>query len=216
MSWHLIARVAAQVATKKLQTRESDHRRRSTLRRVVVVVGIISAPVTIVFLVMLLGLTAVVAGGPAAAAAGGALGIPPVVFSAYLAAETNASTVTAECRVGWPVIAGIWKVESNHATYRGRTVTPDGTVIPPLLGVTLDGSNPGHRNHPRLRRRCPRRRPDMGSGRRTRPVPPPILGCLRPGRQRRLSSGPSERVRRRPGHRRLPLSYQPRRLHHQN
>ncbi|MCH8990616.1 MAG: M23 family metallopeptidase [Acidobacteria bacterium] len=142
MSWHLIARVATHAAQKNLQTRQSDRHRRSTLRRVVIVVGIISAPVTIVFLVMMLGLTAVVAGGPAAAA-GGALGIPPVVFSAYLAAETNASGITADCQVDWPVIAGIWKVESNHATYRGRTVTPDGMVVPPLYGVTLDGSIPG-------------------------------------------------------------------------
>ena len=141
MSWHLIVHAAAHAAQKNLQTRQSDRHRSSTLRRVVIAVGIISAPVTIVFLVMVLGLTAVVAGGPAAAA-GGALGIPPVVFSAYLAAETNASGITADCQVDWPVIAGIWRVESDHATYRGRTVNFDGMVNPPLFGVTLDGSIP--------------------------------------------------------------------------
>ena len=40
----------------------------------------------------MLGVAAVVAGSPAAAA-GGALGIPPVVFSAYVAAETNAPSI---------------------------------------------------------------------------------------------------------------------------
>ena len=91
---------------------------------------------------LVLGVAAVVAGGPAAAA-GGALGIPPVVFSAYVAAEANAPSVAEDCVVDWPIIAGIWKVESNHATYRGRTVTADGIVTPPLYGITLDGSTPG-------------------------------------------------------------------------
>ena len=142
MSWHLVVRVAAHAAAKKLQTQRSDRHRGSTLRRIFVVVGIISAPAALILLVIMLGLAAVVTGGPAVAA-GGALGIPPVVFSAYLAAESNASTVAPDCRVDWPVIAGIWKVESDHATYRGRTVNSDGMVIPPLFGVTLDGSVPG-------------------------------------------------------------------------
>jgi len=142
VSWHLITRVAAHVARKKLQTQQPGRHRGSTLRRVVIGIGLISALVAIVFLVMVLGLAAVVTGG-SAAAAGGALGIPSVVFSAYLAAESHASSIAPDCRVDWPVIAGIWKVESNHATYRGRTVSPDGMVSPPLFGVTLDGSIPG-------------------------------------------------------------------------
>ena len=142
MSWHLVARVAAHAAQKKLQSKLADRDGGSRLRRALVVVGVISAPTALILLVMVLGLAAVVAGGPAAAA-GGALGIPPVVFSAYVAAETNASAITADCQVDWPVIAGIWKVESDHATYRGRTVNSDGMVIPPLFGVTLYGSIPG-------------------------------------------------------------------------
>ena len=43
---------------------------------------------------------------------------------------------------GGPIIAGIWKVESGHATYGGRNINKDGDVTPPLFGVTLDGSTP--------------------------------------------------------------------------
>ncbi|MEX1092872.1 MAG: lytic transglycosylase, partial [Acidimicrobiia bacterium] len=100
------------------------------------------SPVGLVLLIVMLGVAAVVAGTPAAVA-GGALGIPPVVFSAYIAAETNAASVAEACVVDWPVVAGIWKVESNHATYGGRTVNASGQVTPPLYGVTLDGTIPG-------------------------------------------------------------------------
>ena len=121
MAWHLIARGATYIAKKKLRNKLSDNQHGSTLRHVLVAAGFVSVPAAMVLLVMVLGLAAVVAGGPAAAG-GGALGIPPVVFSAYLAAETNAPNVAADCRVDWPVVAGIWKVESDHATYRGRTI----------------------------------------------------------------------------------------------
>jgi hypothetical protein len=79
----------------------------------------------------------------AAAAGSEAAGIPPVVFAAYLAAETNAPIVADACAVDWPVIAGIWKVESEHATYGGATISPDGDVTPPIYGPTLDGTTPG-------------------------------------------------------------------------
>lgn len=80
--------------------------------------------------------------GPATAGATAA-GIPPVVFAAYLAAETNAFTTDLDCVVDWPVIAGIWKVESGHATSGGATVDQTGRVGPPIHGVVLDGSVPG-------------------------------------------------------------------------
>jgi hypothetical protein len=99
---------------------------------------------SILGLVVLLAVAAIFGGAPATAA-GGALGIPPVVFSAYLTAEAEAPTIAPDCEVDWPVIAGIWKVESHHATTAGRRVDPAGQVTPPLYGVTLDGSTPGTR-----------------------------------------------------------------------
>ena len=40
----------------------------------------------------------------------------------------------------WTVMAGISKVESDHARYGGSTVTADGTVAPPIIGIPLDGT----------------------------------------------------------------------------
>jgi hypothetical protein len=141
VSWHLIARAAAQVAKRELTDELAEHKRGSMAWRIVITVGIVTAPLGLVFLVVMLGVAAVVAGSPAAAS--GALGIPPVVFSAYLAAETNAPIIATGCVVDWPIIAGIWKVESNHATAGKRSVGSDGQVTPPLYGITLDGSQPG-------------------------------------------------------------------------
>ncbi len=139
MSWQVVAKVATEFAKRKVAEKTAERLR---LKHMIVAAGIVTAPVALILLVLMLGVAAVVAGRPAAAA-GGALGIPPVVFSAYVAAETNAAHIAEDCLVDWPIIAGIWKVESDHATYRGRTVTPDGIVTPPLYGVTLDGSVPG-------------------------------------------------------------------------
>jgi murein DD-endopeptidase MepM/ murein hydrolase activator NlpD len=142
VSWHLVARAAAGVAKRRLAAKLTEQTRRSMAWRIVAIVGIVTAPLGLILLVVLLGVAVVAAGSPAAAA-GGALGIGPVVFSAYVAAETNAAAITEGCVVDWPVIAGIWKVESDHATTGGRTVGSDGQVTPPLYGITLDGSQPG-------------------------------------------------------------------------
>jgi len=142
VSWHLVARAAAHVAKRKLADKLAEHKNGSLLWRIVITVGIVTAPMGLVLLVVILGVAAVVAGSPAAAASG-ALGIPPVVFSAYVSAESNAPSFASDCVVDWPIIAGIWKVESDHATTGGRTVASDGQVTPPLYGITLDGSQPG-------------------------------------------------------------------------
>jgi murein DD-endopeptidase MepM/ murein hydrolase activator NlpD len=142
MTWQLVAKAATHLAKKKLADKLAEHRRGSGVWRVIIVAGIVTAPLVLVLLVVMLGVAAVVVGTPAAAA-GGALGIPPVVFSAYIAAETNAASVAEGCVADWPIVAGIWKVESNHATYGGRTVDVSGQITPPLYGITLDGSHPG-------------------------------------------------------------------------
>lgn len=143
MSWQLAARAAAHLAQRRLEARRSDRHRRPKLARVLVVIVIVTAPLALIIMVMGLGLAVVVTAAPAAAAGGGALGISPVVFSAYLKAEAEAPGITAGCSVDWPIIAGIWKVESDHATTGGRVVGPEGVVAPPLFGPTLDGSIPG-------------------------------------------------------------------------
>ncbi|MEX2280233.1 MAG: hypothetical protein WEA76_09105, partial [Acidimicrobiia bacterium] len=95
MSWHVVARVAANIAKKKLADKLSHRKNGSGLWRVVITVGIITAPLAMVAVVIMLGAVALVVTSPAATA-GAALGIPPVVFSAYLSAETNASSVAPD------------------------------------------------------------------------------------------------------------------------
>lgn len=142
MSWHVVAKtVAKKVLVKKAAKKATDRRGRRQLRYVVVAVGILLAPIVLVLLVLPFGVVAVVVGTPVAIS--GVLGINPIVFAAYVAAEANAPEVAQGCEVDWPIIAGIWKVESHHATFRGRSITSEGLVTPPLFGVTLDGSIPG-------------------------------------------------------------------------
>ena len=141
MNPRLVLKVATRLAQRKGQ---SPTGRRSLLRPVWMVFGAAGFLGSMMVLVMLLAVAAIFGGAPATAA-GGALGIPPVVFSAYLAAEANAPSIGADCEVDWPVIAGIWKVESQHATTGRRSVDSDGQVTPPLYGIVLDGATPGTR-----------------------------------------------------------------------
>jgi len=143
MSRPLLTRVAGHLARRKLEAKAARRSHpRVFLRRASIVIGAVGFVGSILILVMLLAVAAIFGGAPATAA-GGALGIPPIVFSAYLAAESQAQTITPECQADWPIIAGIWKVESGHGTAGGRTVGADGQVTPPLYGPTLDGALPG-------------------------------------------------------------------------
>ena len=141
MSWQLLAKAAGHLAKKKIADKVTQG---SGPRwwRVALIVAIATSPLAVVTAVVLLGAVAFGAGAPVAAASG-AVGIPPVLFSAYLTAEANARMIAPDCVVDWPIVAGIWKVESNHAITGGRTITPDGNVTPPIYGPTLDGSTPG-------------------------------------------------------------------------
>ncbi|MEU0047297.1 C40 family peptidase [Streptomyces werraensis] len=78
---------------------------------------------------------AVVDGGTAA-------DIPPRMLAAYKNAVQRVGRHVSRCRgMRWPILAGIAKVESNHAT--GRTVTADGDIRPKIYGVLLNGSGAG-------------------------------------------------------------------------
>ncbi|WP_017559356.1 C40 family peptidase [Nocardiopsis baichengensis] len=98
------------------------------------VAGVLSLPVVI---------TAIAAG---AAGSGGAPasvdGIHPVLLDAYTRAANGFSESHPECTgLTWAHIAGIAKVESDHAY--GRDIGPDGDVAPPVIGPRLDGSGNG-------------------------------------------------------------------------
>lgn len=66
-------------------------------------------------------------------------GIPQTVFSAYSRAADSEQATDPGCHLGWPLLAAIGKVESNHAD--GGGVALDGTMVQPLFGPPLDGNN---------------------------------------------------------------------------
>ncbi|WP_328457587.1 NlpC/P60 family protein [Streptomyces sp. NBC_00386] len=68
--------------------------------------------------------------------------IPARMLIAYKKAVRQVGTYVPRCRgMVWPVLAGIAKVESNHAV--GRSVANDGDIRPKIYGVLLNGSGAG-------------------------------------------------------------------------
>ncbi|MEU8883907.1 hypothetical protein [Streptomyces hydrogenans] len=82
------------------------------------------------------------ASGPPAAVPAGVSGIGPVVLDAYARAAAAMTTLRPKCKgMRWSVVAGIGRVESNHAA--GRDVAASGAVTPRIYGVRLNGSGAG-------------------------------------------------------------------------
>jgi membrane-bound lytic murein transglycosylase B len=74
----------------------------------------------------------------------GRSGVPARALRAYGAAELAQRAATPDCRLSWVTLAGIGRVESDHARFRGAEVDADGVVRPSIIGLPLDGS-PGVR-----------------------------------------------------------------------
>lgn len=76
-------------------------------------------------------------------AGGGSIAdIPPRMLTAYKRAVLQIGQHAPACRgMRWPVLAGIAKVESNHAA--GRVIAADGDIRPKIYGVLLNGSGAG-------------------------------------------------------------------------
>ncbi|TCN37599.1 membrane-bound lytic murein transglycosylase B [Kribbella orskensis] len=64
-------------------------------------------------------------------------GIPRGVFPAYRRATANLAVVRPDCGLTWPLLAGIGKVESAHAS--GGKVDVAGTTRGKILGPVLNG-----------------------------------------------------------------------------
>lgn len=96
------------------------------------VLGTVIVPIVLVVCVALVG-----SGDDPAPAANGAVNtaaaseIPSPFLSAYQQAVTSCGGLD------WRVLAGIGWVESGHG--RGRTVGPEGDVLPPIVGPAIDG-----------------------------------------------------------------------------
>ncbi|MCW8384106.1 C40 family peptidase [Streptomyces justiciae] len=73
---------------------------------------------------------------------GSSADIPARMLTAYKKAVQQTGRHAPTCRgMLWPVLAGIAKVESNHAT--GHTITASGDIRPRIYGVLLNGSGAG-------------------------------------------------------------------------
>lgn len=144
MSWHLLLRAAASRVARRRRNQEPGRKQQRRAWPWAAVLAVAGIPVVAILTLMVFAAAAISGATPAVAGATAA-GIPPVVFSAYLAAQAGAATIGDGCVVDWPVIAGIWKQESDHATIGGALVGSDGQATPPIYGPTLDGSTPGTR-----------------------------------------------------------------------
>ena len=74
--------------------------------------------------------------------AGGAPTIPALTLRAYREAAAWASGFDPDCRLPWPVLAGIGRIESNHGLFGGLATrfSAGGTVSPRITGPPLDGN----------------------------------------------------------------------------
>jgi cell wall-associated NlpC family hydrolase len=73
---------------------------------------------------------------------GSAADIPARMLAAYKKAVQQVGKHVPKCQgMRWPVLAGIAKVESNHAV--GRNVADNGDIRPKIYGVLLNGSGAG-------------------------------------------------------------------------
>ncbi|MFF5894033.1 NlpC/P60 family protein [Streptomyces globisporus] len=73
---------------------------------------------------------------------GSAAGIPDRMLTAYKGAARLVKKEVPKCRgMRWPVLAGIARIESNHAV--GRAIAASGAITPRILGPVLNGSGAG-------------------------------------------------------------------------
>ncbi|MFD7205964.1 C40 family peptidase [Streptomyces sp. NPDC059893] len=76
------------------------------------------------------------------AEAGTSADIPPRMLKAYKNAVELIGSRVPKCRgMRWPILAGIARVESHHAS--GRNIASNGDIRPKIYGVVLNGSGAG-------------------------------------------------------------------------
>jgi hypothetical protein len=67
-------------------------------------------------------------------------GIPRVALNAYRVAAARMANVQPGCGIGWWLLAGIGRVESDHGRFAGAVLHADGVSTPRIIGIPLDGS----------------------------------------------------------------------------
>ncbi|MDP9093578.1 MAG: lytic transglycosylase domain-containing protein, partial [Actinomycetota bacterium] len=66
-------------------------------------------------------------------------GIPTTALLAYQQAANEEQLVNPGCGLSWPLLAGIGRVESDHARFGGATLYTDGVSLPKIIGIALNG-----------------------------------------------------------------------------
>ena len=67
--------------------------------------------------------------------------LPLVALDAYWRAAEQLARSEPQCRLGWSVLAGIGRTESNHGRIFGGSIGRDGLISVPIIGIPLDGTN---------------------------------------------------------------------------
>jgi len=68
-------------------------------------------------------------------------GIPAVALAAYQRAAAVVDSADPACHLGWPLLAAIGRVESDHGRHAGSQISADGRARPAVFGPALDGEN---------------------------------------------------------------------------
>ncbi|MDT4893948.1 MAG: hypothetical protein QOE97_2983 [Pseudonocardiales bacterium] len=66
-------------------------------------------------------------------------GIPTVALEAYQAAGAIERLADPGCRLPWPLVAAIGRVESDHGRFGGSSLRRDGSTTRRIVGPALDG-----------------------------------------------------------------------------
>jgi hypothetical protein len=67
--------------------------------------------------------------------------IPEAALAAYQRAATVIDSADTGCRLAWPLVAAIGRVESDHGRYGGNVLNADGVATPGIYGVPLTGAD---------------------------------------------------------------------------
>lgn len=68
------------------------------------------------------------------------LNINPRALMAYGNAEQTMVQTKPQCHLWWTTLAGIAYVETQHGSYEGAQIFPNGGVVPKIRGPRLDGT----------------------------------------------------------------------------
>jgi membrane-bound lytic murein transglycosylase B len=71
-------------------------------------------------------------------------GIPERALASYAGAAISKADNMPSCGLAWNTLAAIGFAESRHGTFGGSSVGEDGTVTPPIFGVSLAGGATEH------------------------------------------------------------------------